>query len=394
MYKVLVIDVFYLIFQSYFAYSGLVFNGQSIGAFFGFVKKILNLLQTYKPDNLVFVSDTTEPTWRHKIFDQYKANRPEPQEDMLRQIPLILEWCQLVGSNFLSLPGYEADDLIASVCVFDYKNSFFKKKSLDNCKLNLDQTIQILIFSADKDLYQLLEIQDKQIAFIPVTNTQNLFTQENFRQKYQLKPYQWVDYKTLVGDNSDNLKGINGIGSKTAIKILQIFDSLENLFQLIIFLQKDLNFSDLDFLDEFCLSRNSQVYQKIREFYSQKTCAQVPSNKSNLPEMQNFFLKKQSFEILKKILKEKERLKFNQYLTRLQKPQISLNKNSWNLQAGLSLLQKYNFQSLIKQINFQAKNLQNKQEINFTKESLKFKVPKSQNLYQELDFNQTQTLFD
>ena len=93
--KTLLIDTSYLIYRSYFAYPDLIINKEPIGAFYGFAKTILALLKDHKPDSLVFATDTPEPTWRHKILQEYKANRPKMEDNMRIQIPTILEWIKM-----------------------------------------------------------------------------------------------------------------------------------------------------------------------------------------------------------------------------------------------------------------------------------------------------------
>jgi 5'-3' exonuclease len=225
--KILLIDTAYLTYRSYFGYPkdfSATVNGQSVptGAIYGFAKTILALVKKYKPNQIIFTNDTQAPTWRHKEKDDYKAGRAEIEPAMITQLPLIKEWCKLVTANYLELDGWEADDLIYTVCS-QFLGNFGQTNKAE----------QILIFSSDRDLLQLLVYNE--VTFLqsnPFKKIIQEFGVEEFKEKYNLQPIQWLDYKALVGDNSDNLQGIPGIGPKTATDILNIFGSLYNLFNL------------------------------------------------------------------------------------------------------------------------------------------------------------------
>ena len=223
--KVLLIDTAYLTYRSYFGYpkdfSALV-DGNEVptGAIYGFAKTILSLIRKHKPDQLIFANDTSAPTWRHLEKDDYKAGRSQIEPAMISQLPLVKEWCKLITPNYLECDGFEADDIIYTVCS-QYLGNFGQTTKAD----------QILIFSSDRDLLQLLVYPE--VIFLqtnPFKKTIQEFGLNEFVEKYQLQPIQWLDYKALVGDNSDNLAGIPGIGPKTATDILKIFGSLYNLF--------------------------------------------------------------------------------------------------------------------------------------------------------------------
>ncbi len=225
--KILLIDTAYLTYRSYFGYpkdfTAKVDGGEvPTGAIYGFAKTILALIKKYKPDQLIFTNDTPAPTWRHKEKDDYKAGRAEIEPAMISQLPLIKEWCKLVTPNYLELDGWEADDLIYTVCS-QFLGNFGQTTKAE----------QILIFSSDRDLLQLLVYPE--VVFLQSNPFKKIIQElggEEFKEKYILEPIQWLDYKALVGDNSDNLQGIPGIGPKTATDILNIFGSLYNLFNL------------------------------------------------------------------------------------------------------------------------------------------------------------------
>ena len=255
--KTLIIDTSYLIYRSYFAYPKLTFNDQPVGAFFGFAKTIIQLVNENKPDQLVFAGDTAEPTWRHKLVDDYKAGRAQIEEAMISQFPLVDNWCQKISKNVFKFAGWEADDIIFSITLNELtqfqkickKNLEFKPQSVSDLfvedsqgqipefpimldelvKKTIDMSNEVLVYSSDRDLYQMLSLPN--LRFIHSNKGNNeYFGVNEFKNKYDLHPLQWLDYKALVGDPGDNLKGVEGIGPKTATSVLQEVGCLYSLF--------------------------------------------------------------------------------------------------------------------------------------------------------------------
>jgi DNA polymerase I len=253
----LIIDTSYLIYRSHFAYPRLTSSdGKATGAFFGFAKTVIALIKEYHPDSISFALDTPKPTWRHKMKDDYKAGRPEIDKEMVAQIPTIQNWCKLITENYFVEDGFEADDFICTACYDVIQGDILKRAKVDSkdsdlfdpegnkansfnplthqelSELKPDVTDKVYIFSSDRDLYQLLVYPN--VFFIQSKSSKdgfNLFGQAEFREKYELEPIQWIDYKTLVGDGSDNLQGVPGVGPKTATTLLNQVGSLHVLFE-------------------------------------------------------------------------------------------------------------------------------------------------------------------
>ncbi len=313
--SILIIDTSYLIYKAYFAYPKLSYQEQPTGAIYGFIKTVLKLVSKWQPAILVFACDLPEKTWRHKLFSEYKAGRPEMENDMLKQIPTILEWCQKVTPNYLAVPGFEADDLIWTI-VKDFYQKFTTSPANDNWAPETTQTT--LIYSADRDLYQLFTFPEIQFIHSRTGQTDDvLFTIDDFRHKYQIQPKQWVDYKALVGDPSDNLSGIPGIGPKTATKILQQIDHLQHLFD---FLQIPHQLHNLH------TTLNSESLVKVKKFTSN------PRNRI----------------LIDKIVIHQKILEQTYLLASLHEvPKININFTPFNLELGKDIVEKYHFQSLL-----------------------------------------------
>jgi DNA polymerase I len=193
----IIFDSSYLVFRSHFSHSHLRHEGKAMGAFFGFYKTVNSLINQYKPEYIYFAKDLPSPTWRHEMYPEYKAGRGEPDPEMIEQFPIINEWTGLVATQSLGVPRFEADDVIATLA----------KKLSQNPAIE-----RIIIFSSDRDLYQLLTL-DK-VSFWQMDGKK--FGKEEFKTKYGVEPADWVLYKALCGDPSDNIKGVDGVGPKTA----------------------------------------------------------------------------------------------------------------------------------------------------------------------------------
>lgn len=251
--KHLIIDTSYLIYRSYFAYPKLTSKeGLPSGAVFGFCKTMLMLIDEVKPDTISFALDLPKPTWRHGVFAEYKAGRKPPDQAMIEQIPEILHWCRAITPNVFESEGFEADDHIHTLVQKINQHERFKlerNKPLEEglfeenkLETTLDLDIhkiseksdsfedEIYIFSSDRDLYQLFVYNNVSILQIEKNSKGvGVFNKAKFVEKYGLQPIQWIDYKSLVGDGSDNLSGVEGLGEKTATKLLQEVGSLHAL---------------------------------------------------------------------------------------------------------------------------------------------------------------------
>lgn len=198
------------IYRSFFAIHHLSNSkGLSTNAIFGFINILLKFLKDYSPGFLVVAFDVKGPTFRHKIFPRYKANRPKMPDDLIPQIPYIKKI--LSGFNIFSLEkdGYEADDVIGTIAR-DFER----------------QGLKVVIISGDKDLMQL--ISDKTTMLDPMKEKNYDISQ--VEERFGVKPCQVIDILGLSGDTADNVPGVPGIGEKTALKLIKEFDTIENLY--------------------------------------------------------------------------------------------------------------------------------------------------------------------
>ena len=212
---VYILDSYGLIFRCYFAFINRPLtnkNGENISALFGFFRNLHYILEHYKPSCIIAAMDSKTKTFRHEFYPEYKATRNKTPEDLHAQIPWITDILEKMGVPVLQCDGYEADDIIATVV----------KKCEGTGR-------QCRILSGDKDLMQL------------VTETTNILKPENgggwkltkaegVEAEWGVKPAQLLDLLSLYGDTADNIPGVQGIGVKTAGKLLNAFGDLDGIY--------------------------------------------------------------------------------------------------------------------------------------------------------------------
>lgn len=207
--RVLLVDGHHLAYRTFFALKGLTTSrGEPVQAVYGFAKSLLKALKE-DGDVAIVVFDAKAPSFRHEAYEAYKAGRAPTPEDFPRQLALIKELVDLLGLVRLEVPGFEADDVLATLA---------KKAEREG--------YEVRILSADRDLYQLLSPR------VHLLHPEGeVLTPKWLYERYGLTPEQWVDFRALTGDPSDNLPGVPGIGEKTALKLLKEWGSLEEILK-------------------------------------------------------------------------------------------------------------------------------------------------------------------
>ena len=212
--KILLIDGHSILNRAFYGIPDLTNSeGRHTGAVYGFLNILFRILDEEKPDYLTVAFDVHEPTFRHKIYSQYKGTRKPMPSELREQVPLIQEMLTAMGIKIVSKGGYEADDLLGTLA----RKS--EQKGMD-----------VTILSGDRDLLQLAT--EKVMIRLPKTSkgktTIEDFHGEQVLEKYQVTPPQIIDLKALMGDSADNIPGIPGVGEKTATKLIVQYGSIEN----------------------------------------------------------------------------------------------------------------------------------------------------------------------
>ena len=213
---VYVLDSYGLIFRSYFAFINRPLTnprGENVSALFGFFRNFHFILEHYKPGYIVAAMDSKTKTFRHEMYDQYKATRPKTPEDLHAQIPWICDTLKALGIPVLQCDGYEADDIIATVARKCHETG---------------RTCRIL--SGDKDLMQLVDESTQIMKPETGANTWKVTGIEGVEAEWGVKPPQLLDLLSLYGDTADNIPGVHGVGVKTASKLLGDYGDLDGIY--------------------------------------------------------------------------------------------------------------------------------------------------------------------
>jgi DNA polymerase-1 len=204
-------------------------KGEFTNAIFGFMNIYLRNIGDVKPDSVAVAFDLRSHTFRHKAVSYYKANRKGMPPELAQQLPKVKELLTLMGVKVVECEGYEADDILGTLS-----------------KLCSDSGNECYVLTGDRDSLQLI---DDKVTVILATNKENIYyTPEKFNEDYGFEPIKLIDLKALMGDSSDNIPGVPGIGEKTALDLLHRYGSLEKIY------------ADLDSLDV-----KEGVRKKLRE---------------------------------------------------------------------------------------------------------------------------------
>ena len=205
--RLIIVDVSNFIFRAFFAIRPLHSpEGTPVNAIYGVLNMFMKLFSQHRPTHLLLAKDTAKGSFRNKIYGEYKANRGEPPEDLVPQFDLIQKMIEKMNAPYLDNENYEADDIIGSACL-QWRDHFD----------------EVLIASGDKDLMQLVGGNIKMLD----TMKDKLYGEKEIFEKMGVWPHQIVDYLAMVGDSSDNIPGMKGIGAKGAAKLLAEYETFE-----------------------------------------------------------------------------------------------------------------------------------------------------------------------
>jgi 5'-3' exonuclease (including N-terminal domain of PolI) len=190
-------------------------DGTPTNILYGFFSMLYKIINDFKPEYFAVVFDTPKPTFRNKIFKDYQIQRPKIEDNFIVQIPLLKEAIDSAGIYRLEKDGYEADDVIGTICYIFKQNPQFK----------------IIIVSGDKDIFQL--INDNVYVATPIGGLSDIkiYNAQDVEQKLAVPPSYITDFKALAGDPSDNYPGAKGIGPVTASKLIKQFGDIDNIYK-------------------------------------------------------------------------------------------------------------------------------------------------------------------
>ena len=210
--KILAIDYNSLMNRAFFAIRHLSApDGTPTNALLGFAKTYQKLVNTFNPDVVIAAFDVHAPTFRHKMFADYKGTRNPTADELLVQMPLGKEFVTLAGGTPIGIEGYEADDILGTLAKYADSNE--------------DTTC--IIATGDRDSLQL--VSDSVSVNLASNKGDILYTPQTVLEQYEITPKQLIEVKSLMGDSSDNIPGVKGIGEKTALSLIKTYETLQNI---------------------------------------------------------------------------------------------------------------------------------------------------------------------
>lgn len=217
MQKLYLIDGMSIVFRAYYAMQNTRFTNKDntpTGAILGFINILTSLLEQFSPEYIAVVFDRSEPTFRHKLYPEYKANRIKMPEDLAEQIPFIKSFVDLCGIKRIEKPGFEADDIIGTLAQYAKGNE-----------------IEVYCITSDKDFFQLVHDSIFILRNKRDSSDYEKIGAEGVVEKIGVLPSQVIDFLALTGDSSDNVPGVRGVGEKTALSLLEKYSSLNDIYE-------------------------------------------------------------------------------------------------------------------------------------------------------------------
>ena len=194
-------------------------DGIHTNAVFGFLNIYYMIIDKFNPDYVAVAFDLKAPTFRHKMYEEYKGTRKGMPDELKEQVPIIKEVLKAMNIHIFEMEGYEADDILGTIASLNEQNS--------------EKDIFTYILTGDRDSYQL--ISDKTSIIFPSSKMgktdYTVYTPKLLKEEKQIEPYQVVDIKSLMGDSSDNIPGVKGIGEKTAYSLIYKYTTLDNIYK-------------------------------------------------------------------------------------------------------------------------------------------------------------------
>lgn len=216
--RLVLVDGHALVFRAYYAFPASLTDkqGKQVNAIYGFTSMLLTIIKEQHPEYLAVAFDMDKPTFRHLEFVGYKAQRPETDVELTDQLDRVREMVRALNIPIFQVEGFEGDDVIGTL-------------ARQACELKSD--LETVIVTGDKDALQL--ICDRVKVYVPARGKVpgKIYDEQAVEERFGFKPKQMIDWKALAGDASDNIKGVVGIGQKTAANLVKKYGQVEGIYK-------------------------------------------------------------------------------------------------------------------------------------------------------------------
>ena len=265
----LIIDAFGILYRYHFIFLKrplLNSKGQNVSSINGFMRTYFSLINTYPAEYVAIALDSSRKTFRNEIYKEYKENRESMPDDLRSQIPILYELIDALGISRIVLDNYEADDIVGTIA-----------------EINKKENIKTIIYSPDKDILQLVD-DDVRVVASNKDNELMEYDRETVKEKRGVYPNQIIDLLALMGDASDNIPGVKGVGEKTALKLLEEYESLDGIYKNIDSIKGKVQEKLLESKDSAYMSyKLATIERDIKDFNLDYN--EIASNKINIDEV-------------------------------------------------------------------------------------------------------------
>lgn len=255
---------------------------------YGFLTMFYKITEEYEPDYISVAFDKKAPTFRHLEYDLYKANRQKSPNELSLQFPILKEVLSAMNINQIEIEGYEADDIAGTIA-----------------KFGEEKGLEVILVTGDRDYLQLASEKSKVLVTKKGITELEVFDNKIIMDKYGIKPEQFIDLKGLMGDQSDNIPGVPGIGEKTGLKLIKEFGSMENIYENIEKVSGK--------------KRKESLIEYRQQAFMSKKLGEIVTNVPIELDMEKFIVKEPNWEKLKELY---EKLEFKSLLDKIPKDKI------------------------------------------------------------------------
>lgn len=320
--KLMIIDGSSLLYRAFYALPLLsTKDGIYTNGVYGFLTMLYKILEDYEPEYICVAFDRKSPTFRHLEYEEYKANREEAPDELSLQFPIVKDILNKMNIYQVDIDGFEADDIAGTIA-----------------KMGNQNDLDVILVTGDKDYLQLINEKTKVLLTRKGITELEEYDEKKMFEEYGLNSKQFVDLKGLMGDKSDNIPGVPGVGEKTGIKLLKEFDSIENIYE---------NIEDV----RGKKTRESLLENQTQAFMSKKL-AQIITNVPIEISIDDLKFKEPNYDALKGVY---EKLQFNSFIEKFPDKVIRSWKDKVFEETDYKIVTLDNIDDILDEINKKKK---------------------------------------
>lgn len=319
--KIMILDGSSLLYRGFYALPLLMTkDGVYTNGVYGFLTMFYRVMEEKEPDYVSIVFDKSGPTFRHEEYKEYKGTRKSTPSELVQQFPMIREILEAMNVKFLELSGFEADDIAGTLA-----------------KIGEEKGLEVILVTGDKDYLQLATDKTKVLITRKGISDMEEFDYDKILETYEITPDQLIDLKGLMGDQSDNIPGVPGIGEKTGLKLLKEYGTIENVYE------------NIDNITAKKLNENLRNHKDLA--YLSRKLGEIVTNVPMEFKMEDFKIVEPDWENLMKIY---EKLEFNSFIKKFS-GEYTPEEEELNPPIKYNLIESSGYDDLIDKIKKEGK---------------------------------------